>query len=60
MFVSISISVQSPGQIKITDFGLAKLLDYNEDEYVAGGGKVGTTCKQREVTSSAWVKSSKI
>lgn len=34
------ISVQSPGQIKITDFGLAKLLDYNEDEYVAGGGKV--------------------
>lgn len=30
----------SPGQIKITDFGLAKLLDYNEDEYHAAGGKV--------------------
>lgn len=32
--------VQSPGQIKITDFGLAKLLDINEDEYHAAGGKV--------------------
>ncbi|XP_063410960.1 epidermal growth factor receptor-like isoform X3 [Mytilus trossulus] len=35
-----NVLVQSPGQIKITDFGLAKLLDYNEDEYVAGGGKM--------------------
>jgi len=26
--------------VKITDFGLAKLLDYNEDGYRAAGGKV--------------------
>jgi len=32
--------VQSPNQVKITDFGLAKLLDYNEDGYRAAGGKV--------------------
>lgn len=35
-----NVLVQSPGQIKITDFGLAKLLDINEDEYHAAGGKV--------------------
>jgi len=34
-------TVQSPNQVKITDFGLAKLLDYNEDGYRAAGGKVG-------------------
>jgi len=33
-------AVQSPNQVKITDFGLAKLLDYNEDGYRAAGGKV--------------------
>jgi len=33
-------TVQSPNQVKITDFGLAKLLDYNEDGYRAAGGKV--------------------
>lgn len=26
--------------MKITDFGLAKLLDINEDEYKAAGGKM--------------------
>lgn len=26
--------------MKITDFGLAKLLDYNEGEYTSAGGKV--------------------
>ena len=35
--------MQTPTQVKITDFGLAKLLDYNEDEYHAAGGKVGLT-----------------
>ncbi|XP_069107920.1 epidermal growth factor receptor-like isoform X3 [Argopecten irradians] len=35
-----NVLVQSPGQVKITDFGLAKLLDYNEDEYHAAGGKM--------------------
>lgn len=32
--------VQSAKQVKITDFGLAKLLDYNNTEYHAAGGKV--------------------
>ena len=32
--------VNAPGQVKITDFGLAKLLDYNEDTFQATGGKV--------------------
>nr|AXK69510.1 epidermal growth factor receptor 1b [Sinonovacula constricta] len=35
-----NVLVQSAGQVKITDFGLAKLLDYNEDEYHAAGGKM--------------------
>lgn len=34
--------VQTPGCIKITDFGLAKLLDINEEQYKASGGKVST------------------
>jgi len=34
-------SVQTPNQVKITDFGLAKLLAHNEGEYHAAGGKVG-------------------
>jgi len=34
------ISVQSAGQVKITDFGLAKLLDFNEDAYRSAGGKM--------------------
>lgn len=35
-----NILVQTPNCVKITDFGLAKLLDYNEDEYKAAGGKM--------------------
>ncbi|CAB3382971.1 Hypothetical predicted protein [Cloeon dipterum] len=35
-----NVLVQSPNQVKITDFGLAKLLDINEDEYKAEGGKM--------------------
>ena len=38
--ISVYISVQTPGHVRITDFGLAKLLDYNEDEYHAAGGKM--------------------
>ena len=37
-----NVLVQNPNQVRITDFGLAKLLDYNEDEYKSPGGKVGT------------------
>lgn len=35
-----NVLVQSSSTVKITDFGLAKLLDVNEDEYKAAGGKM--------------------
>ncbi|RWS03434.1 epidermal growth factor receptor-like protein, partial [Dinothrombium tinctorium] len=35
-----NVLLQTPGCVKITDFGLAKLLDINEDEYKAAGGKM--------------------
>lgn len=35
-----NVLVQTPSCVKITDFGLAKLLDTNEDEYKAAGGKM--------------------
>ncbi|KAK9499252.1 hypothetical protein O3M35_002321 [Rhynocoris fuscipes] len=35
-----NVLVQTPSCVKITDFGLAKLLDINEDEYRAEGGKM--------------------
>ncbi|KAL6484315.1 hypothetical protein MHYP_G00063600 [Metynnis hypsauchen] len=35
-----NVLVKSPNHIKITDFGLARLLDGDEKEYNADGGKV--------------------
>lgn len=35
-----NVLLQTPGCVKITDFGLAKLLDNNEFEYKAAGGKM--------------------
>nr|XP_055072329.1 receptor tyrosine-protein kinase erbB-4 isoform X2 [Misgurnus anguillicaudatus] len=35
-----NVLVKSPNHIKITDFGLARLLDANEKEYNADGGKM--------------------
>lgn len=35
-----NVLVKSPNHIKITDFGLARLLDADEKEYSADGGKV--------------------
>ena len=35
-----NVLVKTPNYVKITDFGLAKLLDYNEEEYKADGGKM--------------------
>ncbi|KAK6626910.1 hypothetical protein RUM44_009387 [Polyplax serrata] len=35
-----NVLVQTPNCVKITDFGLAKLLDINEEVYKAGGGKM--------------------
>jgi len=37
----IVLVVQNSNVVKITDFGLAKLLDSNEDVFKAAGGKVG-------------------
>ena len=35
-----NVLVQNPKRVRVTDFGLAKLLDYNEVFYTASGGKV--------------------
>lgn len=35
-----NVLLYTPGCVKITDFGLAKLLDIDEDEYTAAGGKM--------------------
>uniref|UniRef100_A0AAR2KZR3 Receptor protein-tyrosine kinase n=1 Tax=Pygocentrus nattereri TaxID=42514 RepID=A0AAR2KZR3_PYGNA len=35
-----NVLVKSPSHVKITDFGLARLLDIDETEYHADGGKV--------------------
>lgn len=45
-------AVQTPTQVKITDFGLAKLLDYNEEEYRAAGGKVSTDSQTSQKSHS--------
>lgn len=36
-----NVLVKSPNHVKITDFGLARLLEGDEKEYSADGGKVG-------------------
>lgn len=36
-----NVLVKTPQHVKITDFGLAKLLKADEKEYHADGGKVG-------------------
>lgn len=35
-----NVLVQSPSIVKITDFGLAKLLEFDSDTFVAAGGKM--------------------
>ncbi len=35
-----NVLVKTPNHVKITDFGLAKMLDVKEDIYYAEGGKV--------------------
>ena len=44
-----NVLVKTPQHVKITDFGLAKLLDADEKEYHADGGKVGTTALRVKV-----------
>ena len=50
-----NVLVQKPDKVKITDFGLAKLLDVNESEYKAQGGKMpikwlAIECIRKKVT----------
>jgi len=40
MTMVVVLAVQNANVVKITDFGLAKLLDSNEDVFQAAGGKV--------------------
>lgn len=35
-----NVLVQSPIHVRITDFGLAKMLDYGQDELLISEGKV--------------------
>lgn len=44
-----NVLVKSPNHVKITDFGLARLLDIDETEYHADGGKV-----RREQSEARW------
>ena len=38
-----NVLVKTPNHVKITDFGLAKILDVNNDIYHAEGGKVSSS-----------------
>lgn len=38
--ISDLLLVQEPGHVRITDFGLSKLLDHNENVVTYTGGKV--------------------
>ena len=42
-----NVLVKNPNHVKITDFGLARLLDIDETEYHADGGKVRWHCDYR-------------
>lgn len=43
-----NVLLKNPSHVKITDFGLAKLLTTDEKEYHADGGKVGGPTSPRE------------
>lgn len=47
-----NVLVKNPNHVKITDFGLARLLDIDETEYHADGGKVRKGCDTRNENSS--------
>lgn len=54
-----NVLVKSPNHVKITDFGLARLLDIDETEYHADGGKVseGSRVRQGGMGSGPWENS---
>ena len=35
-----NVLVQNPKRVRVTDFGLSKMLNYDEQEFKASGGKV--------------------
>jgi len=49
------VLVENLEQVKITDFGLAKVLEHNQEQIYGGGGKVmfsrGWCCKNRAIAS---------
>lgn len=45
-----NVLVKTPQHVKITDFGLAKLLTADEKEYHADGGKVGWRWNQSDLS----------
>ena len=45
--------VQNAQQVKITDFGLAKLLDLDVEEFHAAGGKVGLCFEKKLLNSTS-------
>lgn len=50
-----NVLVKTPQHVKITDFGLAKLLGADEKEYHAEGGKVKRVREWTAVRSSVFV-----
>lgn len=48
-----NVLVKSPNHVKITDFGLSKLLTANETSYQADGGKVCLTVSPSSVSWSS-------
>lgn len=56
-----NVLVKSPNHVKITDFGLARLLEGDEKEYNADGGKVGylfernNAWKQHDILLSPYI-----
>ena len=55
-----NVLVRTPNHVKITDFGLAKMLGFEEDTYQAEGGKVCSCqccghCEQYAVPQSIFV-----
>lgn len=52
MFVLFVDEVQGPAQVRITDFGLAKLLNHDEEQYQATGEKVYCRIK-RNISQTA-------
>lgn len=53
-----NVLVKTPHHVKITDFGLAKLLNADEKEYHADGGKVGWRSEKTRMSTLCWTRAS--